>query len=297
MASSSRQQIQLFRAFGITVYLHWSWFLVAAYQLDRRSSGYSSAGWNIAEYLALFAIVLLHEFGHSLACRQVGGKANEIVLWPLGGVAFVSPPPRPGAVLWSIAAGPLVNVVLVALLALVSFSGVLGSLDLSPSAQHFVQQLWFINIMLLIFNLLPIYPLDGGQILQALLWFPLGRARSLSVVVAIGFLGALALLALAAWQESFWTGIMAAFILSRCWAGFGEAKNLARLAKMPRHQGFACPSCNAQPIQAALWICSGCQQPVDIFAHGSTCPTCGNHFTATSCPECRESHPIAAWVR
>lgn len=72
-------------------------------------------GWNIAEYLALFGIVLLHEFGHALACRQVGGKAERVVLWPLGGIALVQPPPRPGALLWSIAAGPLVNLVLVPL--------------------------------------------------------------------------------------------------------------------------------------------------------------------------------------
>ena len=64
------------------------------------------------ECLALFVIVLLHEFGHALACRQVGGQANQIVLWPLGGVAYVAPPPRPGPTLWSIAAGPLVNVAL-----------------------------------------------------------------------------------------------------------------------------------------------------------------------------------------
>ena len=76
------------------------------------AGGYSSLVWNVLEYLALFAIVLLHEFGHALACRQVGGKANQIVLWPLGGVAYVAPPPRPGATLWSIAAGPLVNVAL-----------------------------------------------------------------------------------------------------------------------------------------------------------------------------------------
>ena len=68
--------------------------------------------WPVLEYLALFVIVLVHEFGHALACRQVGGQANQIVLWPLGGVAYVAPPPRPGATLWSIAAGPLVNVVL-----------------------------------------------------------------------------------------------------------------------------------------------------------------------------------------
>jgi Zn-dependent protease len=69
--------------------------------------------WSIAEYLGLFLIVLTHEFGHAMACRQVGGTANRIMLWPLGGVAYVDPPQRPGAMLWSIAAGPLVNVALI----------------------------------------------------------------------------------------------------------------------------------------------------------------------------------------
>src|ERR1700721_2651809 len=106
----------LFRILGIYLYLHWSWFLVAAYEIGDRSGSYSSITWNVLEYLALFLIVTIHEFGHALACRQVGGTSNQIVLWPLGGVAYVDPPPRPGATLWSIAAGPLVNVALISLL-------------------------------------------------------------------------------------------------------------------------------------------------------------------------------------
>jgi Zn-dependent protease len=113
MPTSSQGAIRLFRFKGINVFLHWSWFLVAAYEIQSRNGRYSSITWNILEYLALFLIVTLHEFGHSLACRQVGGQANQIVLWPLGGVAYVDPPPRPGATLWSIAAGPLVNVALI----------------------------------------------------------------------------------------------------------------------------------------------------------------------------------------
>src|SRR5205085_1678760 len=104
--------IRLFKFSGIHVYLHFSWFLIAAYQFTRSRAAYDSAAFAAIEYLALFVIVLLHEFGHSLACRQTGGTADQIVLWPLGGIAFVNPPRRPGAVLWSIAAGPLVNVVL-----------------------------------------------------------------------------------------------------------------------------------------------------------------------------------------
>src|SRR5271169_6140370 len=116
MLSARQGSIHLFRFAGVDVFLHWSWFLVAAYEIQLRKGSYSSVTWNVLEYLALFLIVMLHEFGHALACRQVGGRADRIVLWPLGGVAYVDPPPRPGATLWSIAAGPLVNVALIPIL-------------------------------------------------------------------------------------------------------------------------------------------------------------------------------------
>ncbi|HZF02351.1 MAG TPA: M50 family metallopeptidase, partial [Methylomirabilota bacterium] len=103
--------IRLFKLFGITVYLHWAWFIAIWYFVSQ-AKGYSSPVWSVLECLSLFGIVLMHEFGHQLACRSVGGQTHDIVLWPLGGVAYVSPPQRPGAQLWSIAAGPLVNVIL-----------------------------------------------------------------------------------------------------------------------------------------------------------------------------------------
>ena len=89
--------------------------------------------------------MLLHEFGHALACRQVGGVANRIVLWPLGGIAYVNPPPRPGAVLWSIAAGPLVNVALVPItLGLYVWSG-MGGHD-AGDLPGYLQAIYFINL-------------------------------------------------------------------------------------------------------------------------------------------------------
>ena len=118
MPTARQGSIHLFRFAGIDLFLHWSWFLVAVFEIQSRAGGYSSVVWNVLEYLALFVIVMLHEFGHALACRHVGGRANRIVLWPLGGVAYVDPPPRPGATLWSIAAGPLVNVALMPILAI-----------------------------------------------------------------------------------------------------------------------------------------------------------------------------------
>ena len=92
MPNTRQGSIHLFRFAGVDLFLHWSWFLVAAYEIERHSRYYTSITWNILEYLALFSIVLMHEFGHALACRQVGGTANQILLWPFGGVAYVNPP-------------------------------------------------------------------------------------------------------------------------------------------------------------------------------------------------------------
>ncbi len=135
--------------------------------------------WGGIECIGLFSIVLLHEFGHALACRQTGGKADRIVLWLLGGVAYVQPPPRPGAFLWSIAAGPLVNVVLIPVTWGFYFWGIHQPwADQAPDLLICAGKLAGLNIGLLIFNMMPVYPLDGGQILQSLLWFVIGRAYS-----------------------------------------------------------------------------------------------------------------------
>jgi Zn-dependent protease len=99
--------LPLFRLAGIRVYLHFTWFIVAALEVTQFAHRYHNPIWAALEYCALFGVVLLHEFGHAFACRQTGGEADTIVLWPLGGIAFVKPPARPSAYLWSIAAGPL----------------------------------------------------------------------------------------------------------------------------------------------------------------------------------------------
>src|SRR6266851_9134963 len=219
MPSARQGSIRLFRFSGIDVFLHWSWFLVAAFEIQSRNGRYSSVTWNVLEYLALFLIVTLHEFGHALACRQVGGVANRIVLWPLGGIAYVNPPPRPGAFLWSIAAGPLVNVVLVPLtLGLFMLCGIAGVAADLPDLHDFLWAVVVINLGLLLFNLLPIYPLDGGQIVQALLWFIVGRARSLWIVSVLGLLVGFGMISLALSARELWLGIVAAFIALRSWA-------------------------------------------------------------------------------
>jgi len=194
MASRVAGAFRLFEAFGITVHLHWTWFLLLALQVHwamNRDGLFDHPGWHIGLFLGIFAIVTLHEFGHALACRSVGGFADTIVLWPLGGVAFGRPPDRPGPILWWVAAGPLVNVALVPLtlvpLAIVGGGEVPGA---GSDLQTFVYAVAFVNVVLLVFNMLPIYPLDGGQVLQAVLWFFLGKAKSLTIVAYIGMGGA-----------------------------------------------------------------------------------------------------------
>lgn len=219
--------IRLFKLGGIQVYLHFSWFIVAAYEFTQRVGAYQRPIWSALEYVALFAIVLLHEFGHALACRQTGGIADRIVLWPLGGIAFVDPPRRPGAMLWSIAAGPLVNVVLFPILAILAqVMEARGLAEANPDLFNFVSVIGLINQWLLIFNLIPVYPLDGGQILRALLWFPLGEIRSLQVASVVGLIGSVALAGLMLmWGVSLiWTAVMVFFLFSRALAGWEYAK-------------------------------------------------------------------------
>jgi Zn-dependent protease len=258
--------IHLFRVAGIDLFLHWSWFLVAIYEIESGTVRYSSPVWNVLEYLALFLIVLMHEFGHALACRQVGGTANRIMLWPLGGVAFVDPPQRPGATLWSIAAGPLVNVALLPVLLGAGYaSRSLGWQQSLPDAYLFIRAVLVIDVTLLAFNILPVYPLDGGQILRSLLWYVLGRGRSLAAATVIGFIGIAGFIALAAWAHSVWLILMAGYMLMNCWSGLKRARVLVRQEKLPRREGFACPSCRSAPPLGPHWTCSQCSQPSTHF--------------------------------
>jgi Zn-dependent protease len=297
MPTGRQGSIRLFRFVGIDVFLHWSWFLVAAFEISNRTRHYSSLAWALLEYLALFVIVMLHEFGHALACRQVGGTANQIVLWPLGGVAYVNPPPRPGATLWSIAAGPLVNVVLLPVLFVAGMlSRSLGLAATMPDAYALLRAVWFINAGLLVFNMLPIYPLDGGQILRSLLWFGLGRARSLMVAASIGLAGVAGFIILAFWIHSPWLGVLAVFMLMNCWGGLRQAQALSRFAKLPRREGFACPRCKTAPPVGTFWKCAQCGQGFDTFQTRAMCPHCGAQFGSTQCLDCGEMRPLSEWI-
>jgi uncharacterized protein (TIGR03067 family) len=287
------------------VLLHWSWFFFALLRLQSDGSDdafgfarYDSQVWYAVEYVALFGMVLLHEFRHVLACRSVGGIANRIVLWPLGGVAFIDPPPRPGALLWSTAAGPLVNVLLLApTIGFWMVCRATGCQDTAPDIYRFAAGVAWINGYLLVFNMLPVYPLDGGRILQALLWFVMGRARSLLVAAAIGLLTGLALLIIAIVERSLVWGVMAGFGVLFSLVGFQGARALIRMLGAPRWQEAACPACGAPPPMGNFWFCLRCWAPFDIFAAGGNCPNCSRPLAAVLCPDCGRSRPYLEWCK
>ena len=158
----------------------------------------------------LFVIVLAHEFGHCLACRWKGGEADEILMWPLGGLAYCRPPQHWVAHLVTAAGGPMVNVILcvvagvtlglvtgrwlgVALPNPITIDG-LWEYEVGKSKAHQALFLFnWISLVLLLFNLLPIFPLDGGRILQAALWPKVGYHRSMVFAVRAGFVGGIGL--------------------------------------------------------------------------------------------------------
>ena len=288
---------RIFRLFGIDVYLHWAWFLIVAYDIQARNHVYSSYLWNGLETLSLFGIVLMHEFGHALACRSVGGTAKQIILWPLGGVAFVSPPQRPGAMLWSIAAGPLVNVALTPLLIGLRLLGEFAGWENHfPDLFTYTVAVMWTNIVILIFNLLPIYPLDGGQIFRSLLWFVVGRANSLMVASALGFVGVAGMCVLAFLAKDTWFWILAAFAGLNCWNGYQQSQQLLRLEKAPRRQEFRCPVCAESPPIGNFWRCTQCGNGFDTFQTNAHCPNCNAEYSVTACPYCFNSRPMPEWM-
>lgn len=296
LPSTRQGAFHLFSIVEIDVYLHWTWLIVAAIEIGYMRPENISLDWGLLLYLSLFLIVLLHEFGHALACRQVGGTADEIMLWPLGGLAYVRPPQRPGATLWSIAAGPLVNIFLLPpLTAAFVTARYLGWAHTRHEAYTFFFVILFMDVFLLAFNLLPVYPLDGGQILRSLLWFFLGRGRSLVAATVIGFAGAAGFVILALLWRSVWLIVIAGYVLITCWRGMKGAWALMRMERMPRRPRLACPACGSKPPVGAHWRCDHCRALFDPFESEGICPSCREDDSVAMCVDCFANSPLNAW--
>ena len=183
---------KLGRFAGIDVYIHATFLLLIGFigfSSWQQAGSLSAVASGIGFMLALFLCVVLHEYGHALTARKYGIHTRDIILLPIGGVARLERmPDDPRQELWVALAGPAVNVLIAGLLSLVMIvSGGLGALSsLSITNSSFLGRMIEINISLVLFNLLPAFPMDGGRVLRALLSLRLEYARATQIAARIG---------------------------------------------------------------------------------------------------------------
>jgi Zn-dependent protease len=169
----------------LTFLLFLAWIWVSYY----RVAGLAGAVQGVLFVLALFACVLLHEFGHAFAARGFGIATPDITLLPIGGVARLSRiPDQPWQEFVVAIAGPLVNVVIAgALILVVHRSAELQQFEyLENPRVELLSRLASVNVMLVLFNLIPAFPMDGGRILRALLAMTMPYARATQIAAWIG---------------------------------------------------------------------------------------------------------------
>jgi Zn-dependent protease len=287
--------LRLFRLAGVDVEVHWSWALIAFFQIANRKTFFSSITWDAVAYIAVFAIVLLHELGHVFACRSVGGTANRVLLWPLGGFAFQLPPPRPGALFRTVAAGPLVNLLLAPLLFSIVWLVAKQSDAIPRDVYLLAVWLHIANLVMLIFNLLPVYPMDGGKLLLAVLWRLFGFVRALSISAVIGLVAGVAMLVVSVLVQDVWFGVTAGFLCFGAVAGLRWARTIAPMFNAAKRPGFACPVCRIAPPVGRFWKCLSCNATIDIFDPLQSCPKCTTFFIAIACTHCGHTRSGSEW--
>lgn len=188
----------LTRVMGTDVKIHFTFVLLLAWigLGGLSTAGVSGAVASVLFVVLLFGCVLLHEFGHVLAARAYGIRTPDITLYPIGGVARLERmPEKPMQELVVALAGPAVNVVIAMFLfLLLGASASLGGVEsLADPRAALLSRLAAVNIFLVIFNLIPAFPMDGGRVLRALLgmWMSFLQATRYAVkvgrVLAVGF--------------------------------------------------------------------------------------------------------------
>jgi Zn-dependent protease/CBS domain-containing protein len=198
-----RGSVKIANLFGIPVFIHWSFWLLFFF-VAYISTSFSSIAFNSVYVLALFVCVVMHEFGHALSARFYGVSTQDITILPIGGVARLDKMPEKPLQEFVVAiAGPAVNVVIALVLGLIvygSFSFQLGAAEIravvadGETPINMLFTLLISNIGLVVFNMIPAFPMDGGRVFRALLSIRLGRSRATYIasifgqVISVGFI-------------------------------------------------------------------------------------------------------------
>ncbi len=239
------RRLKLGTFLGIGLYVHWTFALMIIYVgYMARSEGWFGVAYSVAQLLGVFLCVTLHEYGHAMAARYFGVPTLDITLLPIGGVARLQRMPRiPIQELVVAVAGPAVNVVIVLVVGSILYALHGGSLFhvfatmftdpqsiatierllAVPSMTGFASFIFLVNSMLIIFNMIPAFPMDGGRVLRSLLAMILSYRRATFVASRIGLVCAM-LMGLFALYSGWWMLILIAAFVS--YAGMAEARQV-----------------------------------------------------------------------
>ena len=183
---------------GIKIIIHWTFFLLIIWiviQEINQGGSTEAVLFNVALILSVFVCVVLHELGHALTAKHYGVQTKKITLLPIGGMASLDKIPEvPKQEFLITIAGPLVNVVIALLLYFLipvsyftdqNITELLYSLK-KFSLQSFLFYLFIVNVGLVLFNLIPAFPMDGGRILRSLLAMKFNRVKATQIAAGIG---------------------------------------------------------------------------------------------------------------
>lgn len=182
---------RLCRLLGTEVRIHWTLLALLIFKTVSAIAGGVPWWWLPVLLLIPFLSVLLHEFGHIMAARLVGGEAKVIIMWMFGGLAMCQAPMHAGKQFFVSAAGPIVTFMIMAPCMLIVQQGFTPDVPLTYQQQGLLMATLAytasINLVLLLFNLLPCYPLDGGRMTRAALWPLIGLRKAGFVTVWLAY--------------------------------------------------------------------------------------------------------------
>jgi Zn-dependent protease/predicted transcriptional regulator len=179
--------------FGVKLFIHWTFWIIIGWILllhFKMGHGWTVGLTGVVFIIALFACIVLHEFGHALTAKKFGISTRNITLYPIGGVASLEKmPDKPEQELAVALAGPAVNVAIAGVLYFLLYTTdqLLSISEMNHmSGENFWFNLMAANVILAVFNLIPAFPMDGGRVLRALLAFKMGKLRATTIAARVG---------------------------------------------------------------------------------------------------------------